>query len=131
MNDLLAKMMEKKGPEDDMDEDYKNSKMAVLQQLKDEMTKMMAGDLGGAGMKKVTVAAPDSASLQAGLEKAKDMTADPTDEDAAEDEHEHEAEDMVPAEGSDMSHPDDSTLDAMSPEEMKALLKQLMAAKQG
>lgn len=137
MNDLLAKLMAKKGQDSEMDPDYKDSKMAVLQQLKDEMTKMMAGDLGGAAMKKVTVAAPDSASLQAGLAKAQDLTAgDDSDEADAEGseapDHEHEADDaMEPAEGSEMSHPDDSSLDAMSPEEMKALLKQLMTAKQG
>lgn len=143
MNDLLSKLMASKGQSDDMSDDYKNSKMAVLQQLRDEMTKMMASDPEGMGsLKKVTVAAPDSAGLQEGLHQAQslmgkgvnlDDDSNPaTEGDAAPvmADHEHEADDsMQPAEGSDMTHPDDDSLDAMSPEEMKALLKQLMAAK--
>lgn len=144
MNDLLSKLMQSKGQSDDMSDDYKNSKMAVLQQLRDEMTKMMASDPEGMGsLKKVTVAAPDSAGLQEGLHQAQslmgkgvnlDDDSNPaTEGDAAPvmADHEHEAEDetMEPAEGSGMEHSSDDDLDAMSPEEMKALLKQLMAAK--
>lgn len=147
MNDLLSKLMAKKGQDDTMSPDYKKSKMDVLQALKDEMTKMMGGDLGG--LKKVTVAAPDSAGLQDGLKQAQslmgkgvdvDDDSNPATADDSSDplaalgaDHEHEADDsdatMEPAEGSGMEHSDDSALDAMSPEEMKALLKQLMAAK--
>lgn len=142
MNDLLAKLMAKKGQDDEMDSDYKDSKMSVLQALKDEMTKMMAGDLGG--LKKVTVAAPDQAGLKDGLAKAQELMgknthldddsaeadADDSDDDAKDADHEHVADDEG-SEDSGMEHPSDDSLDAMSPEELKALLKQLMSAKQG
>lgn len=134
MNDLLAKLMAKKGADDEMDPDYKSSKLAVLQQLKDEMSKMMAGDLhGAAGLKKVTVAAPDADGLKDGLAKAQDLMGkgevldddshegelDDGDEAPEADDHEHEADD---AEGG-------MNVDEMSPEEAKALLKQLLATK--
>lgn len=136
MNDLLAKIIARKGQDEDMDPDYRDSKLAVLQHLKDEMSKLMAGDLQG-GMKKVTVAAPDQAGLKDGLAKAQDLMGKDThldddsletdDDELEEDgEHEHEADD----DSLEGEHSADS-LDAMSPEEMKALLKQLMAAKQG
>lgn len=144
MNDLLAKLIAKKGADDEIDPDYKNSKLSVLQQLKDEMTKMMAGDLSGAAnLKKVTVAAPDQAGLKDGLAKAQELMGKGThlDDDSEEDDdddkldatsmpamqHEHVADDEDDSEDSDsgMAHPSDDSLDAMSPEELKALVKQL------
>lgn len=133
MDDLLAKLMAKKQQDDEMDPTYKSSKMQVLQNLKDHMTQMMGGDLSG--LKKVTVAAPDSAGLAAGLSQAKDLMAKGGDAAPAmadaNDDHEHEAEDddstMEPAEGSEMEHSDPDSTDAMSPEELQAHIADLQA----
>ena len=102
----LQKLMSKKGGDDEMDPMVKSKKMEALQALHDEMSKMMGGDL--AGLKKVTVAAPDKAGLELGLDKAKDLMGKGVDldddsmkdeladaDDASDDaDHEHEAEDM-------------------------------------
>lgn len=71
--DKLMKMMTKKKDNKPMDENYKNAKMSMLHALRDEMSGMMKGDLDGAKLHKVEVAAPDKEGLSEGLEKAKDM----------------------------------------------------------
>lgn len=119
-NDILGKLMAKKGADDHMSPEYKSSKMAVLKALHDEMTKMMGGDLNG--LKKVTVAAPDKAGLQEGLAKAKDMMSKDAPEGAADD-HEHEA--MEPDADEDeaseeMEAPDADDAPVKSPSEMDA-----------
>lgn len=89
---LLESLMKKKGADEDMSPEYKQSKMKVLKDLHDEMTKMMGADLGG--LKKVTVAAPDQQGLKEGLAHAQELMGHGThlDDDSAEDDHEHEAE---------------------------------------
>lgn len=154
-NELFRKLMEKKGADEEMDPNYKQSKMQVLKDLHDEMSKMMAGDLHG--LKKVTVAAPDQEGLQEGLAKAQDLMGkgEHLDDDSllGDDDHEHEADEpmmsdggMLPvnadedeksedeamdanpdAHGSGMSHIDDDSLDAMSPEELKMHIKKLQS----
>lgn len=72
--DKMAKLLEKKKKDgQEMDPLYKKSKMSVLESLRDQMSGMMKGDLEGAKLKKVEVAAPDSEGLAAGLDKAKDL----------------------------------------------------------
>lgn len=67
---MLEKLMEKKGKAS-LDPEYKSAKMDVLKALHGEMGKMMGDDVRG--LKKVTVASPDSEGLEQGLEKAKEM----------------------------------------------------------
>jgi hypothetical protein len=96
-DNLLGKLMAKKGADDEMDPNYKQSKMKVLKDLHDEMSKLMAGDLGG--LKKVTVAAPDKQGLQEGLSKAQELMGhgvnldDDSNPETQDDDHEHEADD--------------------------------------
>lgn len=135
MNDLLSKLIAKKGADDDMDPQYRQSKMAVLSQLMQEMSKMEAGGL--ATPKKVVVAAPDAAGLSAGLAKAQDLVDPAAEDDSAEAEdeapemdggdHAHEAEDSDPEAASGMSHTGDDSMDAMSPEDLQAQIQKLQA----
>lgn len=67
----FEKLMEKKGSSE-MDPEYKESKMAMLQELKKQMMNMMHGDATGR-MKKVEVAADDKQGLTEGLDKAKEL----------------------------------------------------------
>lgn len=69
----LEKLMEKKKDGKEMDPMYKDAKMSMLKALRDEMSGMMKDDLQGHSMKKVSVAAPDKAGLEHGLDKAKEM----------------------------------------------------------
>lgn len=80
MEKLMAK---KKGDSEEMDPMYKNSKMSMLQALRDEMSGMMKDDLHPDNMKKVTVAGDSPDAVKMGLEKAKDMLGG--DEDSEED----------------------------------------------
>lgn len=142
-DNLLGRLMAKKGASEDMSPEYKQSKMQVLKDLHDEMSKMMAGDLHG--IKKVTVAAPDQAGLQEGLSKAQELMGkgthldDDSDPDTMDD-HEHEADDMMSdggmlpvgddsAEGSEMdamnANPDAHTSGDEDPEELEAQIKML------
>ncbi len=131
-SDLLRKLMEKKGADDDMSPEYKSSKMQVLKDLHDEMSKMMAGDLHG--MKKVTVAAPDQAGLQEGLSHAQELMGkgEHLDDDSMEDDHEHEAEGgMLPVEQDDAEDTEDEAMEANpdagedDPEELEAQIRML------
>lgn len=91
------------------DNDMKDvAKLKVLKHLKEMASNMMGDDVKGGldGMKKVTVAAPDTAGLKHGLDKAKDVIGqmghdesmeDPEEEMHETSEEEHE-EDMSPDE---------------------------------
>jgi rRNA maturation endonuclease Nob1 len=65
-----------------MDPMEKNAKLGVLKEIKDMASKKMGEDV--AGLKKVTVAAPDEKSLEEGLDKAKDLVGEVGDHAAAE-----------------------------------------------
>lgn len=67
----MKQLMSMKKNKDKLDPMYKDAKMGSLQQLKDVAAGMMGDDVKG--MKKVTVAAPDKAHLEEGLDKAKQM----------------------------------------------------------
>lgn len=73
MKDLMKLMEKKKAEGKEMSPLYKDSKMQKLQELKDEMSQMMKGDLSGDGMQKVQVASDNPEGLKAGLDKAKDL----------------------------------------------------------
>lgn len=82
------------------------AKLKVLKHLKEMASQMMGDDVKGGmeGMKKVTVAAPDTAGLKHGLDKAKDVVGqmnesmeDPEEELHETPEEEHD-EDMSPDE---------------------------------
>lgn len=68
--DFLKDLLKSKQGKD-MDPTYKDAKLDVLKQIRD----LAAGEMGEdvKGLKKVTVAAPDSEGLEKGLEKAKDI----------------------------------------------------------
>ena len=69
----LKEIMMAKG-KSDMDPMRKNAKMDMLEELKRVMSSQIGSPL--AGLKKVTVAAPDKAGMEMGLEKAKEMLGD-------------------------------------------------------
>lgn len=71
--DMKERLMKLKGKKDKMpmSDTEKTAKMNVLGGMKSAAEDMMKGKLGG--LKKVTVAAPDSSGLEHGLEKAKEM----------------------------------------------------------
>lgn len=70
----FAKLFDKKKKEGkELDPIYKDSKMSVLQELRDQMSGLMKDDLQGSKMKKVEVAASDEEGLEEGLDKAKEM----------------------------------------------------------
>jgi len=71
MKELMEKMMAKKNGKS---ADKKQAKMSTLKNLRDEMSKMMSGEMDG--LKKVTVSAKDNKGLEAGLKKAKEMLED-------------------------------------------------------
>ena len=72
MDDKMMKMMmDKKSGAKKLDPGYKKVKMDLLKGLHGDMGKMLGEDFKG--LKKVTVAAPDSEGLAEGLDKAEDM----------------------------------------------------------
>lgn len=83
MKDLME-MLKNKKKSKDMSKGME-TKMEMLQQLKDLATQMMGGDLEG--LKKVTVAAKDDQGLKSGLEKAKELLNSMSDENEEDDEY--------------------------------------------
>ena len=71
------------------DEDKKMAKMKALKDLKDTMSKSMGSGLM-AGMKKVTVAAPDQEGIEKGLDKAKEIVKDAPEMESPEEESDEE-----------------------------------------
>lgn len=68
MKDLMEMLADK----EDMPESQKDSKMKVLMELKEIISAMMDSD-SEPSMEQVTVAAPDSESLEKGLGTAQEM----------------------------------------------------------
>jgi hypothetical protein len=109
------------------------AKKSVLQELRADMAEKMGSKLGG--LKKVSVAAPDSEGLKKGLEKAEDLVEgmeglqDQSEEysDGAEEEMLEEAEESdamaMPEEMSEES-------DRMSEDEIDAKIQELLLKKQ-
>lgn len=89
MDEMLSKFLSKKKPAK-IDDSYKSAKMSVLKDLHKVMGNMMGDDVKG--LQKVTVAAPDSDGLKAGLEKAEDLLGDKDDKLEGEPEVESEME---------------------------------------
>lgn len=104
--------------EDSSESDMKDAaKLKVLKHLKELASSMMGDDVKGGmeGLKKVTVAAPDKAGLQEGLDKAKELMGhDESSEDPMEESHESE----------EQEHEED-----MSPDEIDAEIAHLMELK--
>lgn len=68
---MKDKMMKLMGEKKKISPIEQKAKMNVLEQLKKDMQDMMGDKV--AGLKKVTVASPDSEGLELGLEKAKNL----------------------------------------------------------
>ncbi len=80
---MFEKLMEKKKQSagKELDPIYKDSKMSMLKALRSHMSGMMKDDLSNpVGMKKVEVAASDKSGLSDGLDKAKDLIGDDSEE---------------------------------------------------
>ena len=88
----------------------KDAKLCVLKELRKMASDMMGEDLKG--MKKVTVAAPDKASLKAGLEKAEEMM---------------ESEESP--EMDEMEESEEESSEEMSADEIDAKIQELMEMK--
>ena len=107
------------------------AKMKMLQELKKMTSGMMGGELKGKmdSMKKVTVAAPDSEGLKAGLDKAKaalpaiDKMAHEEAQDAGSD-HDETDESLHEEQ---MESPEEEASEEMSPEEIQHQIKMLQA----
>lgn len=117
LKELIAKKL-KSGSV--LDEGMKSSKMSVLDELENLADEGIADS-----MKKVTVAAPDSESLEAGLEMAQDSVG----------EFDEMADDMVEEsiEEGDMVESEDleDDLEDMDIEELEELLASIKAKKMG
>jgi len=114
----MKKMLGKKDKKDDSGK--KEAKLSALKSLRDEMSGMMKDDLGGK-MNKVTVAAPDKASLEHGLDKAKEVLHEMPEEEA-------EGSSPFPDEEEESSEME-SGLDNMSVEEVDAMMQKLAEIK--
>lgn len=115
-------MLTKKKDSGEMSSEEIQAKMEVLQELMDMCKDKMGSSVkdGMDEMQKVTVAAPDKASLAAGLEKAQEITdgSSFTDDmvDKAEQEDnltEDDAEKLAPSKSSMFSDKDDEDEDSM------------------
>ena len=99
MMDELKKMMAKKKHDGEMSAEEQQAKMDVIM----ELMEMAQGEMGSRvksgmdDMKKVTVAAPDSESLEEGLEAAQDVVGELPESDESE-EMETESEDSPASE---------------------------------
>lgn len=80
----LMEMLKKKKKNKEMSKGM-DTKMEMLEQLKELAAKMMGEDLGS--LKKVTVASDDEEGLKAGLKKAKELLGSEDGEDEEEDEY--------------------------------------------
>lgn len=78
----LEQMLMQKKDKSEMSKEEIQAKMEVLQELMDMCKDKMGSSVksGMDEMQKVTVAAPDTESLAAGLEKAKELTSHPMEE---------------------------------------------------
>jgi len=130
-SNALMKLMAKKKSETPLDPEYKKAKLGVLGDLHGEMGKLMGDDVKG--LKKVTVASPDTSGLAEGLDKAKELLAGkaPEGSDAEEAAESPEEEKAEGDEGTDDTSSDDADdaddkdPESMSPEELEAKIKEL------
>jgi hypothetical protein len=115
-------MEKKKGKE--LDPAYKSAKMGVLDQIKGLAEDHMKGDI--AGLKKVSVMAPDEEGLKEGLETAKEVVSEmPEKEESEEGEKCAKCgKEPCECESSEMGE-----MDKLSPEEQAMLAKLLKKMK--
>ena len=129
----IKKMMDKKSKEPAMEADKKDAKLGALKGLRKMASDMMGDSLKSAGpMKKVTIAAPDSASLQEGLDKAKSIVPEMDKIMPESESGEGESEDMSSEEESEESALEEvkeAADKATSPEEIDAMIAELNAKK--
>lgn len=119
MDDKMMKMMmDKKAGAKKLDPEYKKVKMGLLKDLHGDMGKMLGEDFKG--MKKVTVASPDSEGLAQGLDKAEEML-------GMEESEEGEESEMCPVCGDACAGHELSELDSKIAE-LEALKAKMMKA---
>lgn len=120
-NKMLAELMKKKEEQDSpMSDMEKESKISVLNEIRDLASKAMGSKLDG--MKKVSVMSDSKEGLEKGLNKAEDLLHTGQDEFASPDEiKEHNAEEMGEPESDE-----DSDLDH---DEIEAKIAKLMELK--
>lgn len=117
----MKKLMEMGSDKKPAMDDKAKAKMKVLMDLKKMAADMMGEDLSE-GMKKVTVAAPDSESMKAGLEKAEELM-----EEADDAEMDEMPDGMAEMMGDDDE--DEMMEEEMSPEDIEAEIARLMEMK--
>lgn len=125
MLDKLMKLKEAKqhGPMRPVEQ---NAKMSVLKNLIGEANSEM-GD-GLKSMKKVSVMAPSEKGLSAGLDKAKELVGDESDEGSPEEEAmESPEEEQAEAHSPEECSPEE---EAMSPEDLDKRIQALMSLKE-
>ncbi len=119
MDEMLKKLMERKKA-GKMPAEYKSAKMGVLKDLHGEMSKLIGDDLKG--MKKVTVASPDTEGLKMGLEKAEELVEGKLGDD-------EESEDMAEMGESEEAEESEESEEEMSPKEIEEKIAELQALK--
>lgn len=102
------KMLQKKKGKSEMPEKQAKAKMDVLNELMDMMSKNIEGKVG-AGLKKVTVAAPDDKGLEEGLEMAEELVSSEPESEESDEMESEESDEMESEEKPNME------------EEMKAM----------
>lgn len=85
-------LMEKKAKGKVLSPEMAEKKMEVIQELMDAMGEDMSGKIKG--LKKVTVAAPDSKGLKEGLKKAEEVVEEMPEEESEESEESEDSEEM-------------------------------------
>lgn len=102
MDEMLKKLMKKKGREEEPDSSSMEAKIKVLEELRDMMAQMMGDKMrnGYDEMKKVSVMAPDEKGLKAGLGQAQELVEDIPDHPLL-GEDDNEAQDDIDAEPTD------------------------------
>lgn len=126
----LLKLMEKKKSGAGLDPEFKKAKMGVLGDLHSEMGRLMGEDVKG--LKKVTVASPDSSGLAEGLDTAKSLLGAKGDEgsdaeEAMESPEEEKAEDIMGDMGDEHSEDEEKDPTEMNPTELEMKIKELQA----
>jgi hypothetical protein len=113
---------------DQMSDTEQKAKTSVLEDLRQQAAQAMGQKMQG--LKKVTVAAPDSQGLKQGLKKAEDLTKQLPEEQGEEVDPEdaNDPEDMADG-GADEATELDSELEDLSPEEIDATIQKLQALK--
>lgn len=118
MHEKLAKAM--KGKEK-LSDNEKKAKTSVVEAMRDMAAQAMGDKLHG--LKKVTVASPDKAGLEHGLEKAHELVSQMPQHD----EEESEDEESPEHEASESPEEEQAEHEEMSPEEIEAKIAELKA----